>query len=150
MADPLSLLASLLAVASAGIAVSKKIYKLADAIDSSGDEISSIGEQVSDTARVIRDLNDFLEDARDLISAKALLDASQLLQRFKDIFTKIGKMLHSAKREDANNIWNGIRWTFTREKVKPMCAKLESYKLTLIIMLSTMKLAKCKSEIDNE
>ena len=150
MADPLSLLASLLAVATAGIEVSKTLCKLADIIGNSNEEIRSISEEVSAFSRIIGDLHEFLEDAKDLISSNASQNARHILIMCEGIFAKIKRMLQFSKRKYGNNFWQGMQWSFRRDKVKPLCAKLESYKSTLVIMLSVMKLAKCKKMMSNE
>ena len=147
MSDPLSLMASLIAVAAAGIQVSQTLYKLADAVGNANEEILSISKEVSAFSRVLEDLHEFLDDAKDLISNKALANANRILNDCKEVFAKIEKMLGTCENRTRFNLWQGLQWSFRREKVRPMCAKLESFKLTLTIMLSTMKLAKCKKGI---
>ena len=150
MADPLSLGASLLAVASAGVAVSKTLFKLADTIGTSNDEVRSIGKEVSAFARVVEDLYEFLEDAKELISQQAIANALDIMDTCSETFAKIKRKLKFGAGKHANSFWQGVQWSFRREKVKPLCAKLESYKSTLILMLSVVKLAKCKKLLENE
>jgi hypothetical protein len=140
-------MASLIAVATAGIKVSQTLFKLADAVGNANEEILSISKEVSAFSRVLEDLHEFLDDAKDLISNKALANANRILNDCKEIFAKIEKMLCACENRTRFNLWQGLQWSFRREKVRPMCGQLESFKLTLTIMLSTMKLAKCKKGI---
>ena len=149
MADPLSLVASLVAVATAGLEVFKKIRRLTNAIGNSNEEIRSIGEQVSYSTQAIESMNEFLEDAKGLISIRVSQDALQLVEKVRSIFIEITRMLRFKSYKYGSNLLLAVQWVFTRDKVKPLCAKMESYKLTLNIMVSTMKLAKCKKAIDD-
>jgi hypothetical protein len=147
MADPLSLMASLIAVATAGIQVSRTLYNFAGVIGGASEEIMSIGKEISAFSGVLRDLHDFLDDAKDLISKRALANANRILEDCKEVFAKIQRMLDSCNAGPRMNFWQSLQWSFRRDRVKPMCAKLESFKLTLAILLSTMRLARCKQEI---
>jgi hypothetical protein len=147
MADPVSLMASLIAVATAGIQASRTLYNFASVTGGASEEIMSIGNEISAFSGVLRDLHDFLDDAKDLVSKKALINANQILNDCKEVFAKIQQVLDSSNAGPRMNFRQGLQWSFRREKVKPMCAKLESFKLTLAILLSTMRLARCKQEI---
>jgi hypothetical protein len=147
MADPLSLMASLIAVATAGIQVSRTLYNFAGVVGGASEEIMSISKEISAFTGVLRDLHDVLDDAKDLISRRALVNANHILNDCKDVFAKIQRMLDSCNAGGQANFWQSLQWTFCRDKVKPMGAKLESFKLTLAILLSTMRLARCKQEI---
>lgn len=147
MADPLSLMASLIAVATAGYQVADTLYKLADAIGNANEEILSIGKEIRAFSRVLDDLRDFLDDAKELISKNALENANVMVADCKYVFAKIERMLGFCNAGPRMNFWHALQWSFRREKVKPMCARLESFKSTLALLLMTLKLAKCKKDI---
>jgi Fungal N-terminal domain of STAND proteins len=149
MADPLSLMTSLIAVATAGVQVSRALYSIANVNGGSSEEIQSIGREISAFSGVLRDLHEFLDDAKGLISKRALLNADRILRNCKNVFANIQRMLESCSAGPRMNFWHSLQWSFRREKVKPMYAKLESFKLTLVILLSTLRLARCKQEIGN-
>lgn len=149
MADPLSLMTSLIAVATAGVQVSRTLYSISNVNGGASEEILSIGREISAFSGVLRDLHEFLDDAKDLISKRALLNANHILRDCKNIFANIQRMLDSCNAGPRVNFWHSLQWSFRREKVKPMYAKLESFKLTLAILLSTLRLARCKQEIGN-
>jgi Fungal N-terminal domain of STAND proteins len=148
MTDPPSLMASLIAVAAAGARISRTLYSFANVIGGTSEEIMPIGKEISAFSSMLRDLHDFVDDAKDLISKRALINANRILKDCKEVFTSIQQMLDSCNAGPRTNFWQNLQWTFRREKVKPMCAKLESFKLTLATLLSTMKLARCKQEGD--
>jgi hypothetical protein len=149
MADPLSLMASLIAVATAGVQVSRTLFSIANVIGGASEEILSIGREISAFSGVLRDLHEFLDGTKDLISMRAILNANHILRDCKNVFAKIQRMLDSCSAGPRTNFGQNLQWSFRREKVKPMCAKLESFKLTLAILLSIMRLARCKQEIGN-
>jgi hypothetical protein len=147
MADPLSLMTSLTAVATAGVQVSRTLYSIANVNGGASEEILSIGREVSAFSGVLRDLHEFLDDAKDLISKRGLLNANHILRDGKTVFANIQRMLDSCSAGPRMNFWQSLQWRFRREKTKPMHAKLESFKLTLAILLSTLRLARCKQEV---
>jgi Fungal N-terminal domain of STAND proteins len=149
MADPLSLMASLIAIATAGVQVSRTLFSIANVIGGASEEILSVGREISAFSGVLRDLHEFLDDAKDLISKRALLNANHILRDCKNVFAKIQRMLDCCNAGPRTNFGQNLQWSFRREKVKQMCAKLESFKLTLAILLSIMRLARCKQEIGN-
>jgi Fungal N-terminal domain of STAND proteins len=148
MADPLSLMASLIAVAAAGVQVSRTLYNFAGVVGGASEEIVSISKEISAVSGILRDLHDFFDDdAKDLISTRALFNANRILEDCKEVFAQIQRMLDCCNAAGRVNFWQSLQWSFRRDNVKPMCAKLESFKLTLTILLSTMRLARCKQDI---
>ena len=108
-----------------------------------------MGREISAFSGVLRDLHEFLDDAKDLISKRALLNANHILRDCKNVFANIQRMLESCQVGTRMNFWHSLQWSFRREKVKPMYARLESFKLILAVLLSTLRLARCKQEIGN-
>jgi hypothetical protein len=149
MADPFSLMTSLTAVATAGVQVSRTLYSIANVNGGPSEEIQSIGREISAFSGVLRDLHEFLDGTKDLISMRAILNANHILRDCKNVFAKIQRMLDSCNAGPRTNFGQNLQWSFRREKVKPMYAKLESFKLTLVILLSTLRLARCKQWIGN-
>jgi Fungal N-terminal domain of STAND proteins len=142
MADPLSVIASVVAITTAAVQVSQTLYKLADTIGGTNSEVESIAFEVETFSSVLDDLRDLLDDSEDLITPKALKNANSILSRCKGIFDTIQQMLAPYKHADRISFWHGVQWTFKRERVKPMRCRLEALKTSLLVWLGTVRLAR--------
>ena len=147
MADPLSMVASVVVIATAALQVSQTLYKLADALGSTNLEIESIALEVETFSSVLEDLRDVLDDVEDLITPKALRDANSILSKCQGIFEMIRQWLAPYKDLPRPDFWHNIQWTFRREKVKPLRCRLETLKTTLSVWLGTIKLARYRNKL---
>ncbi len=145
MADPLSVVASIVAISSAAVQISKTLYKVADALVGTNSEIESIASEVETFSDVLEDLREILDEAEDIITPKALKHANTLLSKCKGVFETIQQMLAPYKDIDRISFWHSIQWNFKRERVKPMRCRLEALKSTLLVWLGTVRLAQHRS-----
>jgi Fungal N-terminal domain of STAND proteins len=106
MADPLSLIASVVAIATAAVHVSQTLYKLADTLGGTNSEVGSIALEIETFSSVLEGLRDVLEDAEDLITPKALKNANTILSICKEIFQTIQRMLIPYKDLPQLNFWH--------------------------------------------
>ncbi|KAL9624471.1 MAG: hypothetical protein Q9160_001434 [Pyrenula sp. 1 TL-2023] len=111
MADPLSVLASMIAVSEAGMKIAKSLYSFANAPRSSGDDIERLAFELDTFSSVLDDLHTWLKDNQQVISQPGLDTANKILRRCKKTFGDIKKMIGTGADEhfDPPRFWNRIR-----------------------------------------
>ncbi|EXJ86490.1 hypothetical protein A1O3_03441 [Capronia epimyces CBS 606.96] len=146
MADPLSVLASLIAVSSAALKISKSLYSIAGALKSSVDDIERLAFELDTFSSVLEELRDWLEDHQELISKSALETANKILRRCKKTFADIKRLVGTGADNnfDPPTFWAKIRFVFQHQRIEPLRANLESCRSTLALQLSLFKLAEFK------
>lgn len=143
MAEPLSVLASMIAVSEASMKIAKSLYSFATALRSSADDIERLAFELDTFSGVLDDLHAWLKDNQQVISQSGLDTANKILRRCKKTFNDIKKMIGTGADEhfDPPRFWNRIRFVFQYQRIEPLRASLESCKLTLLLQLSTFRLA---------
>jgi hypothetical protein len=146
----LGLIASIVGVASAGARLSIAIFDIASAIGAAGKELQDLSTEISLLCFVFKQLEALLSHAHFRYSNAAVDTTRKILDRCKEVFNELDdvvKDLYPRKNDELGRIPSPdfvtrVKWLgFRNSKVKLIKSTLESYKLTLGIMLSTMQLA---------
>ena len=144
---------SIIGIVGAGAKLSLLLLDFASSIGSAGAEVRSIGTEISLFCCVLKQLERTLTQAKNrCYSTSAIETTRDILDRcrviFKDlqiIFEEIqGNKAHSS--ETSIDFLRRIKWTMKRSKVQMHRATLESCKITLHIMLTTLEFAQKVSE----
>lgn len=146
MADPVSLLVSILAISEAAVKISKTLYKFSSVMRGSAHEIDGLILELDTFAVVLDELHDWLDEHKTQISPRGLQSANKILESCKGIFANIREMMGKTDGQSAPTFWQRASWSFRREKVIPMRANLEAFKQTLSILLHVLQLAQCKTQ----
>lgn len=133
--DPLSLLAGIAGVATAGIQVSKAIYDLASAIRGTPKEVSDIAREISDLSNTLSELRRTLKEGRELYRRKLLRRVSSAIQRIGQIHAEIHDMISGVEG------FATLRWLFRRSKTTQLLYQIESHKNGINMILHIMTLA---------
>ena len=144
MADPLSIIASVVAITAAAIRSSKTLFELVDDIKGGPEEIKSISRDTHSFYSIIFSLNATLEDTsiRDAVSGDdAMLEMIGNLTRplsnceavLVELMVKIQKQLKlgsdgRGNRMSATNVEWGL---FTKSEIRGLQLRLEAAKSTL-------------------
>jgi len=146
----ISLIASIIGVAGAGAKLSIAIFDIASTIGAAGKELQDLSTEISLLCSVFKQLETVLSHAHFHYSNAAVDTARKILERCKTVFNELDdvvKDLLPRKNVGLGGIpsvdfASRVKWLgFKNSKVKLIKSTLESYKLTLGIMLSTMQLA---------
>lgn len=135
--DPLSVIASIAGVSTAGISLSRAIY---DAILSMRDaprEASSIARGLSDLSSTLRELRRVLNDGRDIYRQR-------LIRRVASAVRQIGQTQHEIQNLLLLNGPGGLgrlKWIFRKSKTMALLYAIESQKTGISMILHTMMLA---------
>lgn len=132
--DPLSLLAGIAGVATAGIQVSKAIYDLVLTIRGTPKEISDIARGVSDLSMVLGALRRALKGSK-LYRRKLLRRVRSAIRRIDQIHVQIRDMISEVNR------FASLKWLFRRSKTTHLLYQIESLKNGINMILHIMTLA---------
>lgn len=146
----IGLIASIIGVAGAGAKLSIAIFDMASTIGGAGKELQDLSTEISLLCSVFKQLETLLLHAHFRYSNAAADTTRKILERCKEVFNELDdvvKDLWPRKNDGMAGIPSvdfvtRVKWLgFKSSKVKLIKSTLESYKLTLGIMLSTMQLA---------
>ncbi len=133
--DPLSLLASIAGVVTAGIQVSKAIYDLVSTTRGTPKEVSDVARGVSDLSIVLRELRRALKEGRELYRHKLLRRISSAIRRIGQIHAQIREMIVGVEG------FASLKWLFRRAKTMHLLYQVESHKNGINMILHIMTLA---------
>ena len=146
----IGLIASIVGVAGVGATLSIAIFDIASKIGAAGKELQDLSTEISLLCSVFKQLETLLSHAHFRYSNAAVDTTRKILERCKEVFNELDdvvKDLRPRKSDDLGGIPSldfvtRVKWLgFKSSKVKLIKSTLESYKITLGIMLSTMQLA---------
>ncbi len=150
MADPFSVIASTVSVASAGIALSTTLYTFAETAYRADKTVKDIAQDVSLTSAVLHELGHLIEQdskAR-LCSESALSTADQAIKGCGNVFTEINFILSkSLKRvgsggKNTVSTFGKLKWPFMEKKMELLRSNLERLKTTLLLLLNVLSYAR--------
>ena len=142
MADPLSISASVLGVAGAGLAVASSIVKLVDTWKGAPQELIFLGRQIKNNATLLSSVLRSLKKHESLFKDEFEVMLRDLGWRFK-LIQKIAKKLTkgSDDAEGKRGILRRISWMVQHHRLKDLKEKLEALKLWLQLIVSVINLA---------
>ena len=95
--DPLSIIASIAGVATAGTALSKAIYEFVSATCNASKEILDIARTISDLSNVLRELRRVLRDGAEVCSPRYLGHIKSTMQWISGIHDEIYGLINGVR-----------------------------------------------------
>ncbi|KAL1635667.1 hypothetical protein SLS58_010170 [Diplodia intermedia] len=147
MADPLSIVGSIVGIAATGVSVSLTLYQFAEEVGSAAKDAKQIGSEISNFCFILRILASTLEeaDAASVLHCKDV--AEKMNERCLGMFVEIIELVHELQRHvgipgESGSKWSKrIRWALQKPRIMYLRASLDTYKATLSLMLETLHLA---------
>jgi hypothetical protein len=137
--------ASIIALVATGAKLSLFLFEVSSSLGSAGTEIQQIAVEISLFCSVLKQLRNTLAKARGCrYSLSALETTNEIFVRCTDIFNEINNLLagFKSKSKDGDVDWRAkMKWAFKKGDIKVLRTTLESCKITLHIMLTTMDFA---------
>jgi hypothetical protein len=146
MADPISLVASLVTVLATGIKLSKTIIQTIDSIRNPPKHIKAISADLKGLYHVLGTLYGAMssDDTRRGVMHPAASDGLETtLSNTIEVFVEITKLVNKfAEANNSNNMnkWAGMKSMWKAEEVERWSRRLADQKLTLNIAISTANL----------
>ncbi|KAE9375816.1 hypothetical protein N431DRAFT_315168, partial [Stipitochalara longipes BDJ] len=137
------------ALSGTGATLSLVLFDFASKIGSAGQEIRQIGIEISIFCSVLEQLQSTLTKAKAYrYSVGALETTQEILNRCQEVFDEIEGIISGLRKrgqesspEAIKDLRVRVKWTFKRSRVQVLRTTLESCKLTLHMMLSTLDFA---------
>jgi len=150
MVDPLSVTASVIAVAAAGLRISKGLYQIANTMGSAGQEVRSYADDTRSVTTVLEGISDQLNkkakhswtkaervilDILDI--CKSVLGPMNDIQKSLNLLLVHFKLSNMKLRQVRARVW----WFFKyKEKMLSLRQSLQNLNITLNTQLAAMKL----------
>ena len=138
-------IASIVSVAGAGAKLSLFLYEFASTVASARGEVISVGRDISLACAVLKQVASvFGNEKTARFSPTALGTTSNIVKRCQDIFQEIDNIVRGLMddRADGTNssmgFINKVIWAFKRSRVQLLQGTLDSMKITLQLMLTTL------------
>lgn len=143
----LAVIASVVGLLGAGTKLSVAIFDFAATLGSAASELQTIGTEVTLFCSVIKQLQSTMSHASFRYSSLAVEAVQEIVDRCRVIFGEIDEIINGLRKSQGTelipsvNFISKVKWTFKKSKVQLLRSTLESCKITLHIMLTTMEVA---------
>jgi hypothetical protein len=148
MADPLSITASILAVAGAGAKLSTTLYTYAETVFNADKSLKEIARDVSLTSSVLNELGEYLKKDKEenISSTTALKTADDTVSGINGVFEEINAALNKyLKTKDGKSTVSALgrfKFPLGEGKIKLLQSNMERLKSTLMLMLQVLTYAR--------
>ncbi|KAI8628741.1 hypothetical protein F5Y19DRAFT_112493 [Xylariaceae sp. FL1651] len=133
--DPLSIIASIAGVSTAGVSLSRAIYDVISTVRNAPKEITDIARGLSDLSFILRELRRVLKDGKDIYRRKLIRRVGSAVRRVGRVQDEIGRLL------DGSGGLAKLKWIFRKSKTMALLYTIESHKTGINMILHTMMLA---------
>ena len=142
MADPLSIIASILAVIGAAESVGKTLNRIRD-ITNAPDEVLALSNEISDLTVVLKHVETYVTAADGaVISLENLEHLSVLAKRAQSKLAQLERIMHNHLPEPggANRRSSLLRlqWALLKTKVDGLRVDLRDIKLSIVVQMTTV------------
>ena len=141
----IGIIASIAGIAAAGTKLSVALFDFGSTIGSAGHEIAQVASEILLFCAVLKQVQSKLKRAKSSrYSLGAIQTTQEILDRCEHVFKEIETIIDSLRKENVNSRdsivdWKArIKWTFKRSHIQLQRTTLESCKITLHIMLTTL------------
>ena len=142
MADPLSIIASIIAVLGAAESAGKTLNRIRDMMNAP-DEVLALGNEISDLTVVLKHVETYVTGANGaVISLEHLEHLSLLVKRAHSKLAQLGQIMHDhlpeSRRADRRRSPLRLSWALLKTKVNGFRVDLRDIKLSMIVQMSTV------------
>lgn len=92
MADPLSVIASIAGVVTAGVTISTGLYEIANNLITAPDEVAQMAKELSILASILRNLRTTMTASVDLCKPRLIEDMEELLAKIRAIYNDVKEL----------------------------------------------------------
>jgi hypothetical protein len=146
MADPISLVSSILTIAGAGLTVAQKLYDYSDSISSSGRRCQQVALYVRSTAVAIEEIGKVFREEeeyqgkRELISSNAVETVSEVVGECGKVFERL-----EAALEGVQDGFERLFFPLRESRLVLLQSNLERLKSTLQCLMQVIIYARLKA-----
>lgn len=144
MADPLSIIASVLAIIATAVKVATTVYSIADKMIAAPRELREVGANMNILATILESLAEVLDKGKGLYKEALINTIQSILKRFeavqKDVMEILGKKQQGVRRR--------VAWYLKAPKLADSLIRIEGLKSATQLVLSMMNLAIVQTDKD--
>jgi hypothetical protein len=143
MADPLSLAASVIAVAGCGLKLSTTIRAAVAGVRSAADHVNNVARGIQHFSSTLRAIGSFLEKHPSVHSEDAEELLLDIISDCDGMFEEVERMLQEFMVPTSRahmSLYQRVKFCFKRDDLDYLTTQLESSKSTLSLMLGTLQL----------
>ncbi|KAF5989482.1 hypothetical protein FBULB1_910 [Fusarium bulbicola] len=133
--DPLSIIASIAGIATAGTSLSKAIYHFISSTRGASREMADIARNISDLSYILSELRRVLQESADICSRKLLRRIKSATRRIFTMHDDVYALMDSIRG------FQTFRWSLKRSEVQYKLTLIESHKTAIQLMLNILILA---------
>jgi hypothetical protein len=148
MAEAIGAIASIFGIIGAGAKLAIVLFDFASGLGSSGSEVRAIAVDISLFCSVLQQLERTLARAKDRrYSISAIETTQKILDHCQFVFSEIDGIVSGLQKHNSGtgeisvDFKARVKWMFKKSKVQVHRATLESCKITLHLMLTTLDFA---------
>jgi septation ring formation regulator EzrA len=154
--DPLSFVASIIAVVEVGVDISLQLSRLARKMKGAGKAVAEIADEFSSMASTLTNLRETLEEGRrkgQVLHSQAFAeDIERLLKRIQTVQNETWELIPKNFKETEDktsrmSVLDRFNWVFKSQKARAITQKMNTLKSTLTVMLSALQVAKLEKLI---
>jgi hypothetical protein len=149
MAETIGLISGIAGIAAAGAKVSLSLYQFASTVESARTDIISVGQEISLLCAVLTQISTAIDNQRLVrFTPDACHTTYEIVERCRSIFEEISEIidglrgkqvLENAEDGEGRMRWiQRVKWVFKRTRVQMLRKSLDSMKITLHLMLTTL------------
>jgi hypothetical protein len=142
MAEPLSVLASVAGVATAGVAISKMIYEIVHTVKHAPKEVSEMAGELSLLSSVLRYLRSALSECVDVCKPRLIKDIRGTVSKIRGLHKQIKELT-----KNSTSSFYRIGLVFKSPRTRNLLAQIEGFKNSVSVMLTTVQLAAAKKQL---
>lgn len=138
MADPISLIASVVGVAAAGLQVANAVIKICDKLTQGPQEMRKVASGMRDLSETLEDVAALFEAAKEMSVYKP-----RVLQRTKSVLDRFDSLQDEVKNiiRRQHGMRGRVKWVFSASKVQTLLLEIEALKSGLSLMLWVVQFA---------
>ncbi|KAF2118626.1 hypothetical protein BDV96DRAFT_642815 [Lophiotrema nucula] len=136
MADPLSVIASVVGIVGAGTKLAITLYDLCDKAKNAPHSIREIASNLSLLSTILENIADVLKRHKDVYEERLLTDTEAVLKKYDDVQTAVRALII---RQDGFRV--RLKWALKDTKVRELLVQIEGVKSALSLVLGCMNLA---------
>lgn len=142
MADPLSIIASTIAVIGAAESVGKAVNRIRD-ITNAPDEVLALSNEISDLTVVLKHVETYVTAADIAVIPRENLEhLSVLAKRAQSRLAQLEQIMHNHLPETGGGNWRSSRfrlqWVLLKAKVDGLRVDLRDIKMSIIVQMTTV------------
>lgn len=141
MADPLSVMASIAGVATAGITISIALYDITFHIKRAPKQVAEMAKELSLLSSILRIVKNAMGDNAKHCKPRLLQDLKSMLGKIKTIHGEVKDLT----KDSARTMYR-LKLVFKSTKTKSILAKIEAFKASLNIILAALQIASSQAQ----